>query len=73
MSLRIEVKLVADPLQNQYVDRAQLLHYQALLYLSLKIRLFRKYKNCRRVHENIRIYLVIKVVSHNLNSFLFHI
>ena len=72
MSLRIELKLVADPLQNQYVDRAQFLHYQALLYL-FKDKAVSKIQNYRHVHENIMIFLVIKVAHRNLNSFLFHI
>ena len=73
MSLRIDAKLVAKSSTKPVCGTRTIPSLSGSVIALLKIMLFQKYKSFRHVHGNIKIYLVIKVVHRNLNSFLFHI
>ena len=73
MSLRIEAKLVARSSTKPVCGSRTIPSLSGSAISRFKDKAVSKIKNCRRVHENIRIYLVIKAAHHNLNSFLFHI
>ena len=73
MSLRIEAKFVAKSSTKPVCGPRTIPSLSGSVISLLKIEPFQKCKSFRHVHENIKIYLVIKAAHHNLNLFLFHI
>ena len=71
MSLRIEVKLVARSSTKPVCGPRTIPSLSGSAISLFKDKAVSKIQNCRLVHENIMICLVIRAARHNLNSFPF--